>query len=336
MIYTNRQKKKDILLIILIALLIVLLILGGIYLFRKSPASVKNQDGGATNKSGTTGKSESTPVPTPTPTPYKYINEEGQKISTRFNAPEGFTKVEVEEGSFAEYLRNLPLKPYTDCALLWDKTINDSAPWHGVIKQDICDQNTQQCVDTVIRLWAEYLFANERYEEISFDFFTTPVFHCDFVTWASGQRVKIVNNKPIWYENENVQKDDYSYENLTKYLEYVYMYANTNSYKMQTTKISYDDLSIGDMIIAVSSELNKANPDLGASLGHAMIIVDMAVNAEGEKVYLIAEGNTPATQPYIISSDKNGYGGIWVKMKDGIYHSYRGVNFPEDSFRRLG
>lgn len=333
--YATKQKRREILIIIMIAICIVLLVIGSVYLVKK--ISKNNQE----NRPSATPKPTATPVPTavptPTPTPYKYINEAGTTILSRFNPPDGFTRISVPEGSFGEYLRNLPLKPYTICAYLYNGVINESAPWHAVIDQEIAKKDIQQCADTVMRFWAEYLFHNERYSEISFDFFTTPVFKCDFVSWAEGKRVKISGNKCTWKDAPEGTEPDYSYENLTKYLEYVYVYANTNSYKLQTKPISVEELTVGDMIIATTLDLNRANPDLDASLGHAMIIADIAENAEGERVYLIVEGNTPATQPYVISANEDGYGGIWVKFdENGIYHSFRNVTFPADAYRRLG
>ncbi len=40
------------------------------------------------------------------------INPDGQTLETRILTPEGFERTTIDENSFAEYLRQLPLKPH--------------------------------------------------------------------------------------------------------------------------------------------------------------------------------------------------------------------------------
>ena len=42
----------------------------------------------------------------------KLLNPEGMTIETRYGVPQGYKRVVVEKGSFAEFLRNQKLKPY--------------------------------------------------------------------------------------------------------------------------------------------------------------------------------------------------------------------------------
>ena len=42
----------------------------------------------------------------------KIIKPDGNTICERVQVPDGFERTAVEEGSFAHYLRNLPLKPH--------------------------------------------------------------------------------------------------------------------------------------------------------------------------------------------------------------------------------
>lgn len=41
-----------------------------------------------------------------------YVNKQGTTVETRYNVPTGYKRVNVEKGSFAEFLRNQKLKPY--------------------------------------------------------------------------------------------------------------------------------------------------------------------------------------------------------------------------------
>jgi len=73
--------------------------------------------------------------------------------------PDGFQRVSAPPGSFAAWLRQLPLKK--------DKTvhlynglpkINQSAQF-AVLAVSVGDKDLQQCADAVMRLRAEYLWA---------------------------------------------------------------------------------------------------------------------------------------------------------------------------------
>ena len=49
-----------------------------------------------------------------------YINKEGETIEERYLTLEGYNRVEVEENSFGQFLRNQKLKPYGEKALYYD------------------------------------------------------------------------------------------------------------------------------------------------------------------------------------------------------------------------
>ena len=48
-----------------------------------------------------------------------YINQEGLTIKDSYLPIEGYTRIEHEEGSFAEFLRNQKLKPYGEKVLYY-------------------------------------------------------------------------------------------------------------------------------------------------------------------------------------------------------------------------
>ncbi len=195
--------------------------------------------------------------------------------------------------------------------------------------QDITPKNLQQCADALMRLWSEYLFTRGEFDKISFDFLTTPPFKCDFSSWAIGKRVKIVDNsKAIWVEPSEPKEADYSYENFRKYLDMVHGYANTASLQNQMNKVLLDQLSVGDVFIMTADQI-------GNPYGHAAIIVDMAVHKEtGEKIFIVAEGNMPATETYVVMND-NVLMGAWHKLNEsGAFVKKEWVCSPQ-YFRRF-
>jgi len=49
-----------------------------------------------------------------------YLNKKGMTVETRYSLPNGYKRVSVEKGSFAEFLRNQKLKPYGEKALYYN------------------------------------------------------------------------------------------------------------------------------------------------------------------------------------------------------------------------
>ena len=85
-----------------------------------------------------------------------YVNKKGMTIETRYNVPMGYKRVNVEKGSFAEFLRNQKLKPYGEKALYYNgKEKPNSGIYDSVIDVEIGKQNLHQCADAIMLLRAE-------------------------------------------------------------------------------------------------------------------------------------------------------------------------------------
>jgi len=80
-----------------------------------------------------------------------------EALVNQIAVPEGFERVAVEKGSFAEWLRFLPLLPEGSPVLYYngDKKPNQSGS-HRVIYIDIGRGDLQQCADAIMRLTEEY------------------------------------------------------------------------------------------------------------------------------------------------------------------------------------
>ena len=271
-------------------------------------------------------------LPTAIPEPVNPVNPEQMTISSRFNPPAGYERMSVEPGSFGEFLRNYPLRSYGTPAKLADGTENPNAPTEGVFDQDIRKNGLQQCADAIIRLYAEYRYQRSEYEYITFDCFTTPVFKLDFDTWTTGQRVKANGRALEWYASDKATPGDVSLSTFLYYLDNVFLYANTYSLKNQMMEISSADLRVGDCLIITADQT-------GGTDGHAIIVVDVAVNkSTGDKVFMLAEGNTPSTETYVLKDRENDT--VWFRLnEDGTFSKISGdgrtVTYPLDAFRRF-
>lgn len=179
--------------------------------------------------------------------------------------PLGYSRIDASEGSYAHYLRSLPLKErgtkvqlYTggDARLQFLST--------GVIDQDILS-NSEQCADVTMRLRAEYLWSKGRYGEICF---------------------RNVNGKAMRYSGGSSRKA------FEKYMRGVYGMCSTYSVYHETQPRAIRDVQPGDVLVYPAR--------MGHKYGHAVIVVDVAHSTSGKVAIMCAEGNTPAREKHIV------------------------------------
>lgn len=227
------------------------------------------------------------------------IDQTKSTIRTRFNPPKGFSWIQQEPGSFSEFLTNFPLHPPNLPVRDFTGVPIEEQQHHvAILKIDVGEKNLQQCADAWIRLYAEYLWLNQRFDDIGFEFTSTQFFAWD--DYKIGYRTKEVNKKVSFI---NTRKFDDSYESFQKYLEVIFRYAGTISLDVESYPVK-DNASIkaGDFIIKPGSP------------GHSVIIVGVARNVAGKKLYLLAESYMPAQDIHILVNHKNPKLSPWYEL----------------------
>lgn len=207
-------------------------------------------------------------------------------VKTRFGLPEGYKRINPGENTFGEYLQNLKLKPEGTLVKNFDGSIKANKDVYvAVVDMDIGDKDLQQCADAVIRLRAEYLYAQNRFSDIHFYF--TNGFWADYMKWRDGYIIIVKGLNAGW-----VKKSDeaVTYKDFRDYLNVVFTYAGTLSLSKELKSIYLSEIKIGDVFIK------------GGSPGHAVIIVDMAENEKGEKIFLLAQSYMPAQDIQILKN----------------------------------
>jgi len=240
---------------------------------------------------------------------YKSINTYSWKktvdykdaLINRIEAPEGFKRIMLGENSFAYWLRFIPLKEGKPDVKLYNGILKSNQSVHyDVIDIDVGTADLQQCADAVMRLRAEYLYSQNKFSEIHFNY--TSGDEISFTKWGKGFRPVVTNNKVLWNKS---QKADSSYKSFRSYMNNVFMYAGTLSlYKEMKNVSNLNDILPGDVFI------------VGGSPGHAVTVMDVASNEKGEKLFLLAQSYMPAQDIHILVNPNNSSLTPWYSVKE--------------------
>lgn len=231
--------------------------------------------------------------PWPTPT----AND--QTLEHRIAPPHGYARQTVQAGSFAAWLRNLPLKPGRPPVLLYNgREKGNQQAQYAVVDMDVGDRDLQQCADAVMRLRAEYLYSAK--QDIRFHF--TSGDECDFQRWAQGYRPDVHSNSVSW--KRSFAPDD-SYRSFRQYLDVVFNYAGTASLSRELHPVKVEDMEIGDVFIH------------GGFPGHAVLVADMAADPSGKKVFLIVQSYMPAQEIHVLKNPASEEMGPWYPLDFG-------------------
>jgi len=248
--------------------------------------------------------------------PYPWLSQidESESIAMRVEVPIGFERDSLPQMSFGHWLRHLPLKRGRPPVMLFNGTRKGNQSAHvAVVDIDVGTSDLQQCADAVIRLRAEYVYSQARYENIRFDF--TSGDEASFGRWMEGYRPIVRGNKVSWTRSAS---PDSSYSGFREYLNSVFTYAGTYSLSLELTPVSdLEDVSGGDVFI------------LGGFPGHAVIVVDTAVNpTSGERIFLLAQSYMPAQEIHLLKNPADEELSPWYSSRfDGILQT------PEWVFR---
>ncbi|WP_051190402.1 DUF4846 domain-containing protein [Kaistella palustris] len=211
-------------------------------------------------------------------------------IRKRFTPPKGYAWVNEVPGSFSEYLVNFPLHPPNFPIRDYRAVPIEKQSFHvAILKIDVGDRDLQQCADAWMRLYAEYLWSQKRYDEIAFEFTSGQLF-----TWndyKNGVRTKEYKNRVRFYKTGIV---DDSYSNFRRYLVVIFRYAGTISLDRESVSVlNNKEIKTGDFLIKPGSP------------GHSVIVVGVAKNAAGKRLYLLAESFMPAQDIHILRNPSN-------------------------------
>lgn len=245
------------------------------------------------------------------------IDPNGMTQETRILPPEGYTRTPAADDSFTAFLRQQPVYPSGSPIYYHDGTTRSSIGYGAVYTMDTGTADLQQCADSIIRLYSEYYWQQNRKDEIAFH--TTSGFLLDYPSWQKGKRALVLGDFVTWLP---MAPPDESYEQFQSYLMTVMRYAGTLSLTEESAPVSLTEAGVGDFFCK------------GGSPGHVVLIVDEAVNAEGKRCFLLGQGYMPAQSFHILCNTDTD---PWY-YADAITFPFRAdaYTFEETMLRRWG
>lgn len=217
------------------------------------------------------------------------------------SCPKDYERIAMKENTFEDHLRKLPLKPKGSLVNYYNGSIKqNNGIYNYVINLPIGTKNLHQCADAIIRLKAEHLWKQKKYEEIKFNF--TNGFTVEYSEWMKGRRMIVEGNKTYWDQGSNASN---SYEDFWEYLELIFTYAGTASLEKDLKKKNIDRADIGDIFIQ------------GGHPGHAVIIIDKAIQKKtGREIFLLAQSYMPAQEIQILNNPEDENLSPWYSFEN--------------------
>lgn len=242
------------------------------------------------------------------------------RLDRRFAPPPGFIRRPVAAGSFAAWLRGLPLKSEGAPVLLHSGLPKGRQDVHAaVIDIDTGTRDLQQCADAVMRLYAEWRFAHGDSGRIAFND-TGQGRPMPFSRWAAGERPRAEGRVLVWTKRASA---DASHASFRRYMDTVFSWAGTHSLERELIPVASGAIEIGDVVIK------------GGFPGHAVLVADMVEHpATGERRFLLIQSYMPAQDMHVLKGIDTPDGSPWYRLQlDGPLATPEWT-FPPGSVRR--
>lgn len=203
--------------------------------------------------------------------------EAGHNFIGEIATPAGYTRTPATKNSFSEWLRIVPLKKDKRVFLYNGSLKPNQSAQFAVIDIPVGNKDLQQCADAVMRLRAEYLYLNNK-----------PMAFMDY------------NGK--WYSWEGKGNRNL----FDNYLQNVFGWCGSASLDKQLNPVAdFSTIKAGDVLVR------------GGFPGHAITVVDIAINNKGQKVYLLAQGYQPAQDIHVLNNPMDATLSPWYMVDTG-------------------
>ncbi|MGO4292520.1 DUF4846 domain-containing protein [Chitinophaga sp. RAB17] len=200
--------------------------------------------------------------------------------------PAGYRRLPQSAGTFGAWLRTMSLKQDNKVYLYNGQLKGNQQAQYAVLDISVGNKDLQQCADAVMRLYAEYLYAQKSFGKISFN--ATDGTKMDYSDWMKGDRFILKDNHLRKVRQAAPASGQACF---AQYLETVFSWAGTMSLSKELIPVKDTrKLLPGDVFIR------------GGAPGHAVIVMDVAEDAMGERVFLLAQSYMPAQNIHVLKN----------------------------------
>lgn len=216
---------------------------------------------------------------------YSIIHPRELKIFKRFDTPPNFSRNQ-NYNNFGKWLNNISLKNSNTPVYTFDgqKKPNPNI-YVGVLDLEQPKKNVQFNANAVMSLRLEYFYRSKKYLEMD--------------------KLAKVSTQPIPYSK--YVNGDHSYSKYIEYLQYYLENTNSNTMSELMKPINIKDLQIGDVFLQKGSIKN-----------HAVIVMDLAEDNLGNKLFILAQSYYPSQDLQIITNPSNDLISPWYMVKEGV------------------
>jgi Domain of unknown function (4846) len=192
--------------------------------------------------------------------------------------PAGYTRIPSEKNAFSNWLRQIPLKANKTVFIYNGQLKSNQQAQFAVLDISVGKKDLQQCADAVMRLRAEYLYSHRQFASIDF----------------------VDNENNHYLLNANPTRPEFD-----RYLNRVFAYCGSLSLSKQLkTVANFNDILPGDVLIK------------GGSPGHAMQVMDVAIDTNGNKIYLLSQSYMPAQDIHVVINPVNNLLSPWYSASE--------------------
>lgn len=206
-----------------------------------------------------------------------------QTIAEAYPPPPGAHRVPAD--AFGAWLGQRLLAEPERPVRTWDGRV--VAQDARVIELPLVPGDLQQCADTAIRLRAEFL----REQGLPVSFHATSGDPVPWARWVQGERPRAVGRGLQWSGGGRAGDDA---ESWSRYLAAVFTWAGTASLERHDT-VPADAPRAGDLVVQ------------GGFPGHAVILLDVAVQPDDTTWVLVGEGFMPAQDAHVQHGPHRGW-----------------------------
>ncbi|MCK6484144.1 MAG: hypothetical protein HUU22_11355 [Phycisphaerae bacterium] len=241
-----------------------------------------------------------------------------QALIERVAPPPGFRRVDAPSGSFADWLRHLPCRP-ADSPVLdgRGRTIRpaDDPTLALVLQLQPSRAGLLNAANMVYRLRAEYLWAMQKLDAARFTM--TSGAECPWARFAAGERPIVKGRDVTWKPGRPAGGGREPY---VGYLETLFKYSSSISLDRDMRRVTGGAVEPGDAFVRVGRP------------GHAMIVLDVAVDESGQRRMMLGQGGTPPMTLHVL---RGADGSPWIAW-DGAstLHVPPAPPMPASTWRR--